>query len=59
VGEGLEEHPVIVLWEVVPVPYSGGTGGKKREENPSLFNLKLVHSYTLYYLIFARNKILN
>ena len=34
-GEGLEESPLMVLQEVVPIPHSGGTGGKKREENLS------------------------
>jgi len=35
IGEGLEENPVMVLQEVVLVPDSAGTEGKKREENPS------------------------
>ena len=34
-GEGLEESPVMVLQEVVPVSHFQGTVGKKREENLS------------------------
>ena len=34
-GEKLEESPVMVIQEVVPVPNSAGAEGKKKEENLS------------------------